>query len=150
MMTSLLVAGSAPPNPSIWRTSGLPYQAYGGQRYADLNGVQMAALNQTADRAMNGSETINNAEAALNCEHPGADKSPPDQMVGKAQDSVSKPVQHGRGELWFLRQCRACSSSSKRVLATLQRRCTARPTTVTKPGRCSPSVVAQQFGNQAP
>lgn len=73
-----------------------PYQAYGGQRYADLNGVQMAALNQTADRAMNGSETINNAEAALNQNIQGGQTNPYlDQMVGKAQDSVRSQFNTG-------------------------------------------------------
>ena len=72
-----------------------PYQAYGGQRYADLNGVQMAALNQTADRAMNGSETINNAEAALNQNIQGQTNPYLDQMVGKAQDSVRSQFNTG-------------------------------------------------------
>lgn len=66
-----------------------PYQSYGGQRYADLNGVQMAALNQTADRAMNGSATVNNAEGQLNNIISGGNTNPYlDQMVGRAQDSV--------------------------------------------------------------
>ena len=73
-----------------------PYQAYNGQRYADLNGVQMAALNQTADRAMNGSQTINNAEAALNQNIQGGNTNPYlDQMVGKAQDSVRSQFNTG-------------------------------------------------------
>lgn len=66
-----------------------PYQPYQGQRFADLNGVQMAGLNATADRAMNGSETINNAESALNQTIAGGNTNPYlDQMVGRAQDSV--------------------------------------------------------------
>lgn len=66
-----------------------PYQAYGGQRFADLNGVQMAALNATADRAMQGSQTIDNAESQLNQIIAGGNTNPYlDQMVGKAQDSV--------------------------------------------------------------
>lgn len=66
-----------------------PYQAYGGQRYADLNGVQMAGLNATADRAMNGSATVNNAEGQLNQIIAGGNTNPYlDQMVSKAQDSV--------------------------------------------------------------
>lgn len=73
-----------------------PYQAYGGQRYADLNGVQMAALNATADRAMDGSQTINNAEAALNQNIQGGNTNPYlDQMVGKAQDSVRSQFNTG-------------------------------------------------------
>lgn len=73
-----------------------PYEAYGGQRYADLNGVQMAALNKTADRAMQGSETINNAEAALNQNIQGGQTNPYlDQMVGKAQDSVRSQFNTG-------------------------------------------------------
>lgn len=66
-----------------------PYQAYGGQRYADLNGVQMAALNATADRATQGSQTVNNAEGQLNQIIAGGNTNPYlDQMVSKAQDSV--------------------------------------------------------------
>lgn len=66
-----------------------PYQAYQGQRYADLNGVQMAALNQTADRAMQGSATIDNAEGQLNQIIAGGNTNPYlDQMVGKAQENV--------------------------------------------------------------
>ena len=66
-----------------------PYQSYGGQRYADLNGVQMAALNATADRAMQGSATVNNAEGQLNNIIAGGNTNPYlDQMVAKAQDSV--------------------------------------------------------------
>jgi hypothetical protein len=66
-----------------------PYQAYQGQRFADLNGVQMAALNATADRAMNGSATNQNAEQQLNQVIAGGNTNPYlDQMVGKAQESV--------------------------------------------------------------
>lgn len=74
---------------SALRLNNTPYQAYGGQRFADLNGVQMAGLNATADRAMQGSETVNNAETALNQTIAGGNTNPYlDQMVGKAQDSV--------------------------------------------------------------
>lgn len=74
---------------SALQLNSTPYQAYGGQRFADLNGVQMAGLNATADRAMQGSETVNNAESALNQTIAGGNTNPYlDQMVGKAQDSV--------------------------------------------------------------
>lgn len=73
-----------------------PYQAYQGQRFADLNGVQMAGLNATADRAMNGSQTVNNAEAALNQTIAGGNTNPYlDQMVSKAQDSVRSQYNTG-------------------------------------------------------
>lgn len=73
-----------------------PYQAYQGQRFADLNGVQMAALNATANRAMNGSQTINNAEGQLNQIIAGGNTNPYlDQMVGRAQDSVTSAFNTG-------------------------------------------------------
>lgn len=73
-----------------------PYQAYQGQRFADLNGVQMAGLNATADRAMNGSQTVNNAEGQLNQIIAGGNTNPYlDQMVGKAQDSVRSQFNTG-------------------------------------------------------
>lgn len=65
------------------------YQAYGGDRYADLNAVQNQGLSQTIDRAVNGSQTINNAEQALNQQIQGGQGNPYlDSMVQRAQDSV--------------------------------------------------------------
>jgi len=42
------------------------YTPYTGQRYADLNPTQYAGLGMAADRAMNGSQTMGNAESNLN------------------------------------------------------------------------------------
>lgn len=67
-----------------------PFQAYGGQRYADLNGTQNNALQMIQNRAMNGSETMNNAESALNKFIQGGNTNPYlDQMVNRAQQSVA-------------------------------------------------------------
>jgi len=66
------------------------YQAYGGDRYADLNAVQNQGLNQTVNRAMNGSQTVNNAEQALNQQIQGGNGNPYlDAQVQRAQDSVT-------------------------------------------------------------
>ena len=42
------------------------FDPYEGQRYADLNGAQNYGLGMIADRATNGSQTMNNAESGLN------------------------------------------------------------------------------------
>ena len=66
-----------------------PYQAYTGQGVADLNPMQMMSMGMTANRALNGSQTINNAEGALNQFIQGGNTNPYlDGMVQKAQDSV--------------------------------------------------------------
>ena len=66
-----------------------PWQAYGGQRYADLNNTQQAGIGMIQDRAMNGSATMGNAESNLNQFIQGGNTNPYlDQMVQKAQDSV--------------------------------------------------------------
>lgn len=78
------------------KISDTPYQAYQGQRFADLNGTQMAGLDQITQRATNGSATINNAEQALNQNIKGGQTNPYlDQMVGKAQDSVRSQFNTG-------------------------------------------------------
>lgn len=65
------------------------YTAYGGDRYADLNAVQNQGLSQTIDRAVNGSQTVNNAEQALNQQIAGGNGNPYlDAQVQRAQDSV--------------------------------------------------------------
>jgi hypothetical protein len=65
------------------------YTPYTGDRYADLNNVQNQALGQTIDRAVNGSQTMNNAENALNQQIQGGQGNPYlDSMVQRAQDSV--------------------------------------------------------------
>lgn len=66
-----------------------PWQAYTGQRYADLNGTQQAGIGMVQDRALNGSATMNNAEQNLNQFIQGGNTNPYlDSMVQKAQDSV--------------------------------------------------------------
>lgn len=67
-----------------------PYQAYTGQRYADLNPTQESALQMIQNRAQNGSQTMNNAEGALNQFIKGGNTNPYlDQMVSRAQQSVA-------------------------------------------------------------
>jgi hypothetical protein len=46
--------------------SNTPYTPYTGQRYSDLNAVQDTGLGMTINRALNGSQTMNNAENQLN------------------------------------------------------------------------------------
>lgn len=66
-----------------------PWQAYGGQRYADLNNTQQAGIGMIQGRAMNGSATMGNAESNLNQFIQGGNTNPYlDSMVQKAQDSV--------------------------------------------------------------
>lgn len=66
-----------------------PFQAYGGQRYADLNQTQNAGLGMVQDRALNGSATMDNAENSLNGFIQGGNTNPYlDSMVNKAQSSV--------------------------------------------------------------
>ena len=66
-----------------------PWQAYGGQRYADLNGTQNVGIGMIQDRALNGSATMGNAESNLNQFIQGGNTNPYlDSMVQKAQDSV--------------------------------------------------------------
>lgn len=66
------------------------YQGYGGQRYADLNANQNAAIGKIQDRATNGSATMDNAESNLNDMISGGSTNPYlDKAVQKAQDSVT-------------------------------------------------------------
>lgn len=67
-----------------------PFQYYGGDRYADLNQAQNTGLQMTMDRATQGSQTLNNAEGALNQFIDGGQTNPYlDAMVGRAQQSVA-------------------------------------------------------------
>lgn len=76
--------------------SDTPWQAYDGQRFADMNTGQQAAVDTIANRALGGSATINNAEQALNQNIAGGQTNPYlDQMVGKAQDSVRSQFNTG-------------------------------------------------------
>lgn len=66
-----------------------PFQSYQGQRYADLNQNQNTGINMIANRAMNGSQTMSNAEGSLNQFIQGGNTNPYlDQMVNKAQTQV--------------------------------------------------------------
>lgn len=72
------------------------YNPYRGDRYADLNRNQLTGVSAMADRAMNGSDTIANAEAALNRNIAGGQTNPYlDEMVGRAQDSVRSQFNTG-------------------------------------------------------
>lgn len=61
-----------------------PFRAYSGQRYADLNPTQYASLGMTADRALGGSQTFNNAESNLNQMMGGGSNPYLDAMYDKA------------------------------------------------------------------
>lgn len=66
-----------------------PYKAYSGQRYAGLNPTQNVALDIVQNRALGGSQTMNNAESSLNQFITGGQTNPYlDAMVAKAQGSV--------------------------------------------------------------
>ena len=70
--------------------SNRPFQAYSGQRFADLNTAQNLGIGMVQDRALGGSQTINNAEGQLNNMIQGGQTNPYlDQMVGRAQKSVT-------------------------------------------------------------
>jgi hypothetical protein len=77
--------------------SSQPYQGYGWEmRHEGLNKDQNAGLDMMANRAQSGSQTIDNAEAALNRNIQGGQTNPYlDQMVGKAQDSVRSQFNTG-------------------------------------------------------
>lgn len=66
-----------------------PYQKYTDQRYAGLNQNQNAGIDMVANRALNGSQTMNNAEGSLNSFITGGNTNPYlDSLVSKAQSSV--------------------------------------------------------------
>lgn len=68
--------------------SNQPYQPYRAQRYADLNTSQNLGIGLIQDRALNGSQTMNNAEGALNNMVGGQTNPYLDAMVNKAQMNV--------------------------------------------------------------
>jgi hypothetical protein len=71
--------------------SNTPYQAYTGQRYADLNPVQYSGLGMTTERALGGSDTMNNAENSLNQLISGGNTNPYlDAMVNQAQEATTR------------------------------------------------------------
>jgi hypothetical protein len=65
------------------------FTPYGGDRFEDMNAVQGAGVGGIVDRAMNGSQTIDNAENALNTRFLGESNPYLDSMVQRAQDSVT-------------------------------------------------------------
>lgn len=72
------------------------YNPYTGQRFENLNQWQLDALNQTRNRALQGSQTVKNAETQLNDIIAGGNTNPYlDQMVSKAQDSVRSQFNTG-------------------------------------------------------
>lgn len=78
------------------RLSNQPYNPYKGQRFEDLNETQQQGLDMIKQRVLNGSQTMDNAEAALNANIQGGQTNPYlDQMVGKAQDSVRSQFNTG-------------------------------------------------------
>lgn len=69
--------------------SNTPFQNYGGQRFAGLNQAQNQGLDMVTNRALGGSQTMDNAEGSLNQFIQGGQTNPYlDQMVSKAQGSV--------------------------------------------------------------
>ena len=76
--------------------SNTGYTPFTGQRFADLNSTQNAAIGAIQYRATNGSQTINNAEGQLNNIIAGGNTNPYlDSMVGRAQDSVRSQFNTG-------------------------------------------------------
>lgn len=65
-----------------------PFQAYTGQRNADLNATQNLGIGMVQNRALNGSATMNNAEQNLNGFIRGGSNPYLDSMVNKAQGNV--------------------------------------------------------------
>lgn len=70
--------------------SNTPYQAYNGERYADLNGLQVGSAAITANRALGGSATMDNGEYTVNQMMGGGTNPYLDGMVQRAQDSVTQ------------------------------------------------------------
>ena len=69
------------------------YNPYQGQRYADLNPTQNYGIGMVQNRAINGSNTINNAESNLNQIINGGNYNPYlDQMYGRAANQVANSV----------------------------------------------------------
>lgn len=66
-----------------------PYRAYTGTGVVGLNGAQQAGLGMVADRALNGSPIMDQANSTLTQMLQGGQTNPYlDQMVQRAQDSV--------------------------------------------------------------
>jgi hypothetical protein len=72
--------------------SNQQYTPYTQQRYADLNGVQNQAMGLTAQRALNGSATMDNAESNLNQMIDGGSNPYLESMVNRSLDQVQGRV----------------------------------------------------------
>lgn len=72
--------------------SNTPYQAYGGQRNADLSAPQLQGIDMAVERATNGSATNDNAESALNQFIGGQQNPYLDATYQKAAEQVSNSV----------------------------------------------------------
>lgn len=72
--------------------SETPYQPYTGQRYADLNAVQNTGLQSTINRAVGGSQTMNNAEGNLNSMMSNRENPYLRGMVNSAMDAAQGRV----------------------------------------------------------
>jgi hypothetical protein len=68
--------------------SSQPFQAYTGQRFADLNGTQQSGLGMIEQRAQDGSSIVNTAEGNLAQMMGGGPNPYLDAMVSKAQASA--------------------------------------------------------------
>ena len=67
------------------------FDPYTDQRYADVNSAQNLGLQMTQDRALGGSQTMNNAEGSLNQFIQGGQTNPYlDQMYGAAAGNMTK------------------------------------------------------------
>lgn len=64
------------------------FTPYGGQRFADMNMTQDLGIGMVQDRALNGSQTMRNAEGSLNQVMGGQQNPYLDAMVNKAQANV--------------------------------------------------------------
>lgn len=64
------------------------FQPYYGERFADLNTTQNMGIGMIQNRALNGSQTMGNAEGALNQAMHGGSNPYLDSMVNKAQMSA--------------------------------------------------------------
>jgi hypothetical protein len=68
--------------------SNQSFTPYTAPRYADLNSTQQLGIGMVQDRALNGSQTMNNAEGALNQFIGGQSNPYLDSMVNRAQGNV--------------------------------------------------------------
>ena len=68
------------------------YDPYQGQRYSDLNAVQNTGLGMTVNRALQGSQTVNNAEGQLNQQINGTSNPYLDAMYNTAARNVTNSV----------------------------------------------------------